>query len=320
MYSNMPGFDALKKSFDRVYRGPSELQQRLAIAREAEALKIPLETYRYLYERKDDEEIEPYPQTKNWGKLLPEWSNWLSQLPGKKKFSLARKGLVKLAQSGVVITVVGALGHYIWEAPARQQQAHYQAWQLINSAAVQTGSGGRIEALQALAKDGVSLQNVKVDQAFLEHIQLSGANLSWSIFSDADLVAAVLSHADLSNADFRRADLAGADLAGADLAGADLSHVTLTGADLTGADLTGAAFSETIALAVDFRQAKVLTKQQLEGKTPPLLCNVALPKGIQVNLNRDCDQMPQTLVDRQDFNSFDEAKKYVDALRQKKWE
>ena len=160
MSSNMPGFDALKKSFDRVYHGPSELQQRLDIAREAEALKIPLETYRYLYERKDDEEIEPYPQTKNWGKLLPEWSNWLSQLPGKKKVSLARKGLIKLAQSGIVITVVGALVHYIWEAPARQQQAHNQAWQLIDSAAGQTGSGGRIEALQALAKDGVGVEPI----------------------------------------------------------------------------------------------------------------------------------------------------------------
>ena len=160
MSSNMPGFDALKKSFDRVYHGPSELQQRLDIAREAEALKIPLETYRYLYERKDDEEIEPYLQTKNWRKLLPEWSNWLSQLPGKKKVSLARKGLIKLAQSGIVITVVGALVHYIWEAPARQQQAHNQAWQLIDSAAGQTGSGGRIEALQALAKDGVGVEPI----------------------------------------------------------------------------------------------------------------------------------------------------------------
>ena len=99
------------------------------------------------------------------------------------------------------------------------------------------------------------------------------------------------------------------------LSSAQLGNADLDGADLTDANLTGADLSETIALAVDFQQAKALTQQQLEGEKPPLLCNVVLPKGMQVNPNRDCDRLPQKLVERHDFKSLDEAKKYVDEQR-----
>ncbi len=47
-----------------------------------------------------------------------EWTKWVRNLPNKKKLVLIRKSVVKLVQSGVVITAVVALGHYILEAPA----------------------------------------------------------------------------------------------------------------------------------------------------------------------------------------------------------
>ena len=80
---------------------------------------------------------------------------------------------------------------------AQFKAKHYQAWQLINSGHGQSGSGGRIDALQDLAKDKVSLAAV-------------------------DLSGATLTRINLPRADLREADLEGTNLKGANLDGTDL--------------------------------------------------------------------------------------------------
>lgn len=62
---------------------------------------------------------------------------------------------------------------YFSESGDRIKQRHYQAWQVINTAQSKGGSGGRIEALQELNQDKVSLVGVDVSSAFLQ-------GLSWS--------------------------------------------------------------------------------------------------------------------------------------------
>ena len=64
------------------------------------------------------------------------------------------------------------------------------------------------------------------------------------------------------------------------------------------------------------REARSLTPEQLMGAK---LCATALPDGIKSDPNRDCKQLPQVLAEQYGWLSLDEAKKRVDAAKQK-WE
>ena len=161
-----------------------------------------------------------------------------------------------LSSFGVLIAVI----FYFGESGDRLKQKHYQAWQVINTAQGKGGNGGRIEALQELNADGISLVGVDVSGAFLQGIRLQRASLARSNFSAADLRDCDLSFADLSDADLRanlrhcilrsvnmeHADLTEADLFGADLTGADLSRATLASADLRNTNLASLKWSDTL--------------------------------------------------------------------------
>jgi len=164
-----------------------------------------------------------------------------------------------LSSFGVLIAVI----FYFGESGNRLKQKHYQAWQVINTAQGKGGNGGRIEALQELNADGISLVGVDVSGAFLQRIRLQRANLARSNFSAADMRDSDLSFADLSDADLQsanlrqsilrsanleRADMTDADLFGADLAGADLSGAKLANADLRNTNLANLKWSDTLDL------------------------------------------------------------------------
>jgi len=153
------------------------------------------------------------------------------------------------------------IGVIFWfsESGDRIQQRHYQAWQVINTAQGKGGSGGRIEALQELNHDHISLTGVDVSSAFLQGLSLPRANLIRANLSSADLRNADLHQADLTNADLHYANFRGAnleraaldnaslsntDLSGADLSGARFDYADLTNADLTNAKLTGIAWQK----------------------------------------------------------------------------
>jgi uncharacterized protein YjbI with pentapeptide repeats len=160
-----------------------------------------------------------------------------------------------LASISMLIAVI----FYFADTGNRTMQRHYQAWQVINTAQGKGGNGGRIEALEQLVKDKVSLTGVDVSGGFLQHINLDHAVLVRANFHNADvrsgsLQAANLSNADLSGANLRKgdlqraeleqADLNEADLNGANLRNADLNGVNLAGADLRNADLNGAKWEQ----------------------------------------------------------------------------
>ncbi|AFY68459.1 pentapeptide repeat protein [Thalassoporum mexicanum PCC 7367] len=73
--------------------------------------------------------------------------------------------------------------------------------------------------------------------ANLKGINLSKANLSFSIFTEVDLSGANLSQAILTNAQFDFVDLSGSNLAGAHLVETDFVGALLIGADLSRAEL-----------------------------------------------------------------------------------
>ncbi len=144
-------------------------------------------------------------------------------------------------------SVLVAVIFYFVDAPNRTRQKHYQAWQVINTAQGKGGSGGRIEALQELNHDHVSLVGVDAAGAFLAGVRLVKAPLLRSNFEatdlrncdlrDADLTYSNLKDANLRDGDLRNADLQYAKLEDADLEGANLAGAKLGGANLTAADL-----------------------------------------------------------------------------------
>src|ERR1700722_15885690 len=136
-----------------------------------------------------------------------EWAlDWVS-------FVLSRWTFLDVLEYLEGFSVLIAVIFYFSEAGDRLKQKHYQAWQGINTAQGKGGSGGRIEALQELNRDGVPLVGVDAAGAFLQGIQLQGANLfradlEAADLRDANLEAADLEYADLKSANFRQSKLA----------------------------------------------------------------------------------------------------------------
>jgi Pentapeptide repeats (8 copies) len=163
---------------------------------------------------------------------------WVAYVLGNWAFL---ETLEYLGSFGVLIAVI----FYFSESGDRLKQKHYQAWQVINSAQGKGGNGGRMEALEELNADGVSLVGVDLSSAFLKGVRLRKARLARANFDgadarDADLSGAYLEDASLRSANFRGARLVGASLEGCAMKGADLSGADFTGANLENADLGNA--------------------------------------------------------------------------------
>ena len=109
---------------------------------------------------------------------------------------------------------------------------------------------------------GADLTGANLYRAELNSSNLSGAILSGADLEGADLGQANLRGANLRGADLRLANLAGADLRGADLSDAILTHAMLYGADLTGANLSGALLGRARFYCADLTGA-VLPQGQL---------------------------------------------------------
>jgi uncharacterized protein YjbI with pentapeptide repeats len=195
------------------------------------------------------------------------WVEWGTEWVA---YWLSRWALIQVLQSVAALTILFTAITYLRGGDERAQESYNQAWQAINSAEGQGGSGGRIGAMQGLNEAGQSLSGVTVEDAVLDRIDLQGGDLTWANFQGSRLEGANLRDVDLQNAnlqtahlgeysgagetvqtDLRRAHLKGADARDADLSSADLSEATLNDADLSGAlldeaNLQGAELKETV--------------------------------------------------------------------------
>ncbi len=167
---------------------------------------------------------------------------WLDKLEDSAPFRI-----LKLAG---MLSFVMAVGLWFYEADARRQARHNEAWRLIYIAAGNPGDGGRKVALRILNEDGVSLAGAPLSGASLRRIELAEANLTRANLNHADLsyaslTGAVLLKANLKKTKLFKADLSRAILRQADLTGADLVCTDFTDADLTGAIWTAAEFCKT---------------------------------------------------------------------------
>lgn len=182
------------------------------------------------------------------------WAQWLQNIVNFSK-------LIELAAFG--------FGAYQFWAGRRERNAadqesavratidgNYQAWQVINSAQGKGGSGGRVEALQDLARNGVSLAGVNLDDAWLEGVALPRVSLLRASLCRTNLAGADLTGANLEGADLRGAELVATNLSGAYLRGANLTNARLSAATLDGADLTD---------VVGWRDVKSISHASIEG-------------------------------------------------------
>lgn len=173
---------------------------------------------------------------------------------------------------------------------ARQAKidANYQAWQVINSAQGKGGSGGRIEALGDLLKNGESLAGINLDDAWLERVELPGATLVRSSLQRAHFSSANLAGANLEGADLQGVDLVGANLTGAYLKGANLAGARLSAAILDGADLTD---------VVGWREIRSISHASIEGvrHPPPGFLGFARGEGA-------VDAITKTMMDNDDVS------------------
>ncbi len=162
-------------------------------------------------------------------------------------------------------SIVTAALLYILEGSKRKQQSNREALEMINMAQASgiVYSLGRIEALEMASATGAYLDHLDLHGANLEqltipHTRLREVNLSNTVLLEADLRYTDLQGANLSQADLTRAKLKGANLKGANLSGANLTQTDLTDADLTDANLTDVdlkvATVENAILSVNSRQ------------------------------------------------------------------
>ena len=163
---------------------------------------------------------------------------------------------------------------YFTDAGNRLKQKHYQAWQVINTAQGKGGNGGRIDALEELLEDGVSLTGVDLENAYLAGVDLHGAELTRSSFHgtdirNSDFHRANLTDSDLAWANLRHSNLSNCQLHDVDLKNADLHSANLTQADLTGSDCTGVDFRKTNLIGIDWQRIKSIKMANVHGVVNP---------------------------------------------------
>jgi hypothetical protein len=183
--------------------------------------------------------------------LLPfSYTNWAGEWMA---YILGKWSIFEVLDYVGSFSILVAVIFYFAGEGDRLKQKHYQAWQVINTAQGKGGSGGRIDALQELNDDGVSLVGVDVSGAYLRDVTVVHADLRRGGFDGADLRDAVLHDsvlassslrgtnlrkADCSRVDFTDADFSDADLNGAALSDAEMKNATLDRADLRAAELS----------------------------------------------------------------------------------
>lgn len=144
---------------------------------------------------------------------------------------LEKWAFIKILDAASKLGVLVAVIAFLVEIPKREERiqserkrAHFEYWKVVD-AATATGtstSNARKMALEDLASEGVSLQNIDVPKAELRRINLVEADLVGANLREADLTSAILDRANLSKAYLYRARLYGASLLDAKLESTDL--------------------------------------------------------------------------------------------------
>ena len=203
---------------------------------------------------------------------------------------------------GILVAII----FYFADSGNRTKQRHYQAWQVINTAQGKGGSGGRVEALQELLEDKVSLVGLDVSDAYLFRVRLDKARLDRSNFHGVDarggsFEKAKMEFADLTSANVRSGNFTKADLKNADLKDADLIGAKFTEADLRATDLSRADLRNTDLGGIKWREIRAIKLANVYGvrNAPDGFIDWALGQGA-VAIETDSDWYAKLNAEREE--------------------
>ena len=143
------------------------------------------------------------------------------------------------------------------------------------------GAGALKPSVEALARDGVALEEINLSGANLRGAKLAGAN-----FRRADLSGAILVEADLRGAELLVANFSDAHLAGAIVTSANGAYSNFAGADLSNAnfgdtELQGALFDGANIGGTRLSQSYDLSHTQIEKACAPSDAPPVLPEHLE---------------------------------------
>ncbi|PSO86150.1 MAG: hypothetical protein BRC41_07215 [Cyanobacteria bacterium QH_9_48_43] len=264
------------------------------------------------------------------------WLSELNKLPSEINSQLRQinRWLNKQALLSILgqldkLAIIIALLTFILGEDSRHNTAVFQAWQTITTAEGQTGSGGRIEALEFLNSrpwrlpwiglteeewfldestgeckrrdlpvlgsrwERQSLRNLSVPKAYLVEVKLCGANLAETNLKEAKLWKADLGGTDLWKSNLGRADLAEAHLGGTKLEKANLKGAQLWEANLKDANLEDANLEDANLENANLENANLSGVKNLTPTQVKSTCNwkqANFDEEFQKELEKEPDQ------------------------------
>ncbi|MGA1410519.1 MAG: pentapeptide repeat-containing protein [Prochlorotrichaceae cyanobacterium] len=243
--------------------------------------------------------MHTHPKKRNLFQRWRSFINWWESTKVEKGLDqlahdLENLGIVKLLEIAGSISLIIVFVTYIGSEKHRRDSEVMAAWQTITSATGQSGSGGRILALEFLnASPGANWRRkfpwfcAPHPACTWESQSLAAVNLG------AEEPGAYLVEIQLPGAFLRGANLQGAILRGANLQDATLFNANLQGAILRGAQLQGAQLQGAYLAKTNLKDAKVSAEQLDQAH----LCQTILPAKISLDPDRDCqmDWQPMAL-------------------------
>lgn len=146
--------------------------------------------------------------------------------------------------------------------------------------------------------DRVDLRGSYLGHALIERVSLNSALLDTCVFEKAKLSEVSFCQSRMRQSNFygsrlSKVDLTGANLYGASLQGCDLHMVTLTDVNLNNTNLQ---LHSALSVVMDNAQlsgADLSNERGFEEEqiTSALLCNTKLPKNMNLDPNRNCDEL-----------------------------
>jgi uncharacterized protein YjbI with pentapeptide repeats len=115
-----------------------------------------------------------------------QFRQWAAAVRRRTSRSQWIRFTVQVAEYFGKLSIFGAAVVWLYQAPDREKERHYKAWEIINTAGGKV-AGGRIAALRDLNDGGERLQKFIAKDAYLRGVVLLGADLEDANFDNARL-------------------------------------------------------------------------------------------------------------------------------------
>ncbi|MEQ9670829.1 pentapeptide repeat-containing protein [Coleofasciculus sp. G2-EDA-02] len=251
--------------FDQLYPIEDSIHLEYELLQVAKRCDLPLESVRQMFKnycRQHQDKIWHQSRLLFLLSRIEKNLEWLNQSMSKMDLFPVLEYLSKLSIIVALIVFIIEIPERVQQRETEQKRTNYEAWRVILASEGKPASGGRVQALEDLNKQGIPLTNINLSGAFLSDIKLpkarlDGAKLNQTLLNGAKLQKAKLINASLQNAALIDANLKGANLLNADLSNAALSQADLTQVVLKDANLEGANLTDTKGLKIlQIKQAR----------------------------------------------------------------